>query len=173
MKKYQEKVRRSMACFDEVPFFQIPRADNTRADKLAKLASLPTGELDLTLYIEHLSFPSIDRESIMEIDMTDCWINPIKAYLEKGILPEDKVKAKRIERRSSKFIIHEGKLLRKSITNTKIHPFLQCMRPEEAELALLEIHEGMCGNHVGPRSLVHKLFPKDFIGRSCSKTRRT
>src|SRR4051812_23335944 len=162
MKKYQEKVRRSMACFDEVHFFQIPRDDNTRADKLAKLASSPTGELDPTIYIEHLSLPSIDRESIMEIDMMDCWINPIKAYLEKGILPEDKIEAKRIERKSSKFIVHEGKLLRKSITNTEIHPFLQCLRPEEAELALLEIHEGMCGNHVGPRSLVHKAVRQGF-----------
>src|SRR3954470_9505728 len=96
MKKYQEKVRRSMACFDEVHFFQIPRADNTRADKLAKLASSPTGEQDPTIYIEHLSLPSIDRESIMEIDMTYCWINPIKPYLEKGILPEDTVRPREL-----------------------------------------------------------------------------
>src|SRR5436190_1845977 len=44
----------------------------------------------------------------------------------------------------------------------EIHPFLQCLRPEKAELALLEIHEGMCGNHVGPRSLVHKAVYHGF-----------
>src|SRR5436190_6324899 len=162
MKKYQEKVRRSMACFDEVHFSQVPRASNTRADKLTKLTSSPTSELNPTIYIEHLTSPSIDKESIIKIEMTDSWINPIKAYLEKGVLPEDKVEAKRIEIRSSKFIVHEGKLLRKSITNTEIHPFLQCLRPEEAELALLEIHEGMCGNHVGPRSIVHKAVRHGF-----------
>src|SRR3954464_14778434 len=83
MRKYQEKVRRSMACFDEVHFFQIPRASNTRADKLAKLAFSPTGELNPTVYIEHLSSPSIDKESVMEIKMADCWIDPIKACLKK------------------------------------------------------------------------------------------
>src|SRR3954465_9205614 len=98
----------------------------------------------------------------MEIEMAIFWIDPIKTYLEKGVLPEDKVEAKRIERRSSKFIIHEEKLFQKSITNKKIHPFLQCLRSEEVELALLEIHEGMCGNHVGPRFLVHKAIRQGF-----------
>src|SRR4051812_17094034 len=60
MKKYQEKIRRSMACFDEVHFFQIPRTSNTRADKLAKLASSPTGELNPTFYIEHLCLTQKD-----------------------------------------------------------------------------------------------------------------
>src|SRR3954467_10729245 len=106
-----------MANFDEVCFFQIPRADNTRADALAKLASSPIGDLSPTIYIEHLVSPSIDKEVAMEIEMTTCWIDPIRSYLEKGILPEDEIEAKRIERRSTKFIIHEGKLLRKSIVH--------------------------------------------------------
>lgn len=71
-------------------------------------------------------------------------MDPIKAYQETRILPDDQVEARRIERRSTKFILHEEKLLRKSITNTEMHPFLQCLRPEDVELAFQEIHEGMC-----------------------------
>ena len=44
MNKYLEKVRRSMANSDEVHFFQIPRADNVRADEFGKLASSPTSD---------------------------------------------------------------------------------------------------------------------------------
>lgn len=39
MKQYWEKVRRRMAGLDEVHFHQIPRAENEKADMLAKLAS--------------------------------------------------------------------------------------------------------------------------------------
>lgn len=38
--------------------------------------------------------------------------------MEIGVLPEEHVEAKQIERRSTKFIIYEGKLLIKSIVNT-------------------------------------------------------
>src|SRR3954471_17492170 len=89
-----------MANFDEVGFSQIPRANNTRADALAKLASSPTGDLNPTIYVEYLASPSIDKEVAMEIETTTCWIDPIRAYLERGILPEDEVESKRIERRT-------------------------------------------------------------------------
>src|SRR3954465_8136070 len=62
MKRYQEKVRQSMANFDEVVFSQIPRTNNTRADALAKLASSPTNALEPTIYVEYLVAPSIGKE---------------------------------------------------------------------------------------------------------------
>ena len=37
-------------------------------------------------------------------------------------------------------------------------PYLRCLGHEEANYVMREIHEGICGNHSGARSLVHKLI---------------
>uniref|UniRef100_A0A2N9IZI8 Uncharacterized protein n=1 Tax=Fagus sylvatica TaxID=28930 RepID=A0A2N9IZI8_FAGSY len=36
-------------------------------------------------------------------------------------------------------------------------PYLRCLSPEEANYVIREVHEGICGNHSGARSLAHKL----------------
>ena len=36
-------------------------------------------------------------------------------------------------------------------------PHLRCLSPEEANYVIREVHEGVCGNHSGARSLAHKL----------------
>uniref|UniRef100_A0A2N9FNY5 Integrase catalytic domain-containing protein n=1 Tax=Fagus sylvatica TaxID=28930 RepID=A0A2N9FNY5_FAGSY len=36
-------------------------------------------------------------------------------------------------------------------------PHLRCLSPEEADYVIREVHEGVCGNHSGARSLAHKL----------------
>ena len=38
------------------------------------------------------------------------------------------------------------------------HPYLRCLSPEEADYVMREVHEEICGNHSGSRSLVHKLI---------------
>ena len=35
-------------------------------------------------------------------------------------------------------------------------PYLLCIHPEASELLLKELHEGICGSHIGGRSLSHK-----------------
>ena len=37
-------------------------------------------------------------------------------------------------------------------------PYLKCVDEEEAKYILEEIHEGVCEDHVGPRSLVSKVI---------------
>src|SRR5436190_10426720 len=132
-----------MMDFDEVTVQRIPRSENERADILTKLASSATTDIDPTVQLEYLQYPTVERKQIMEIHQAPYWMDPIIAFLEKETLPDDIIEAQKLERRADKFLIHEGKLLRKSITKKDMHPFLQCPRPEEAELALVEIHEGM------------------------------
>lgn len=103
---------------------------------MAKMASIPLAKLG-KVCVEQLNAPSITINTVMEIEIAICWMDPIKMYLQTGVLPGDLIEAKRIERRSSKFIHYEGKLLCKSIVNTDIHLFLQYRHPDEAELALI------------------------------------
>ena len=37
-------------------------------------------------------------------------------------------------------------------------PYLKCVDKDEAKYILEEIHEGICGDNAGPRSLVSKVI---------------
>ena len=61
--------------------------------------------------------------------------------------------------------------------------YLRCLIPEEADYVMQEVHKGICGNHSGSRSLVHKLIragyywptiQKDAIAyvKTCDKCQR-
>ena len=42
-------------------------------------------------------------------------------------------------------------------------PYLKCVDKDEAKYILKEIHEGICGDHAGPKSLVSKVIQTDFF----------
>ena len=42
-------------------------------------------------------------------------------------------------------------------------PYLKCVDEEEAEYILKEIHEGVCGDHASPRSLVSKVIRTGYF----------
>ena len=42
-------------------------------------------------------------------------------------------------------------------------PYLRCVDDDEAKYILEEIHEGICGDHAGPRSLVSKVIRTDYL----------
>jgi len=41
--------------------------------------------------------------------------------------------------------------------------------PEEADYVMREVHEGVCGNHSGSRSLVHKLIRAGYCWSTMQK----
>ena len=42
-------------------------------------------------------------------------------------------------------------------------PYLKCVDEEEAKCILEEIHEGICGDHAGLRSLVNKVIRTSYF----------
>ena len=48
-------------------------------------------------------------------------------------------------------------------------PYLKCVNEEEAKYILEEIHEGICGNHIGPRSLVSKVINIGYFWHTLQK----
>ena len=55
---YLKKVRELLKKFTGVQVKHVPRAENTRADALAKLATTPQEDLDILIPFEHLPEPS-------------------------------------------------------------------------------------------------------------------
>ena len=74
-------------------------------------------------------------------------------FLKEDTLPDDKTEADKIRRNASRFWLSEDQRLYK---RSFFEPYLLCVHPEALELILEELHEGICGNHTGGRSLAHR-----------------
>lgn len=66
-------------------------------------------------------------------------------YLTLAELPEDKLEAKLIKRRSLRFAVLDGQLYKRSVGGA----LLRCARTSEAEEILKAIHSDDFGNHSG------------------------
>ena len=80
-------------------------------------------------------------------------MDSISLFLEKDILPEEKSKAEKVRRKTSRFWLSEDRKLYKRFFSS---PYLLCVHPEASESLLEELHEGVCGSHIGGRSLSYK-----------------
>ena len=77
----------------------------------------------------------------------------IVLFLKEDVLPKDKSEADNVRRKASQFWLSEDqKLYKRSFSR----PYLLCIHPEGLELLLKKLHEGICGSHMGGKSLSHK-----------------
>ena len=112
--------------------------------------------------MEYLKMKAIEEPKKMDaapVQICKCWIDPIMGYLIDGALPEDKRAAKRITYISNIYVIIEAALYKRGYA---IH-FLLCLHPHQAQTALLEIHEGLCGGHPVARSLALKVARQSYF----------
>ena len=87
------------------------------------------------------------------------WMDPIVLFLREGIFPEDKSKANKVKRKTSRFwLSKDQKLYKRSFSG----PYLLSIHPEASELLLEDLHEGICGSHIGGRSLSHKAITQGY-----------
>lgn len=152
MKKYLARVGLLMKDFDSFEIQRIPRSKNKRADALSKLASTSYTPTSGTVTVEILHRPSLDGAEVLPISETSSWMSPYIAYLSTGELPADRAVARRIRLRAARYALHQDNLYRRSY----LGPWLRCITPEEGQTVLREIHEGLCGSHVGPRTMSRK-----------------
>ena len=85
-------------------------------------------------------------------------MDPIWDYLVDGILPRDPKEASKLRTRSAIFTIHRGTLYKQGFST----PILKCVRKEDANYMLREVHEGICGNHIRAKSLASKTLRQGY-----------
>ncbi|GFS45359.1 hypothetical protein Acr_00g0095760 [Actinidia rufa] len=158
MMAYLGEVKAASARIKEFKIHQIPWEENKKADALANLASTFEFMTDRCIPLEFLASPSIGAANqILQTEQSPMWMDEIIAYLQGGTLPTDKLQARRLQYRSARFCIFKGRLYKRSFSG----PLLKCLRLEEAEYVLKEIHEGICGNHSGARFGIPKVIISD------------
>ncbi|GJY50890.1 reverse transcriptase domain-containing protein [Tanacetum coccineum] len=116
--------------------------------------------LNKQVLVEELKEKSINEKEILDVvqEEGNTWMTPIREYLTKEILPEDKKKARAVRRKAVRYAMINGTLYKKSF----LGPWLRCVGPLQANYVLREIHEGSCSMHSGPRSVVAKAIQTGY-----------
>jgi len=95
-----------------------------------------------------------DGVTMQEIGSESNWTTPLVSYLRNGMLPDEKDAARKLKVQASQFFLIKDVLYKRGFSR----PYLRCLGPEEAKYVMREVHEGICRNHLGARSLVHELI---------------
>ena len=153
-------MRELLKKFIRVQVKHVPRVENSRADALAKLATASQEDLGRLIHVEHLPEPSgsIDNGEVSPVMSKPSWMDPIWDYLVEGTLLSDLKEASKLRARLARFTVHRGTFYKRGFST----PILKCVGKEDANYILREVHEDICGNHIGARTLVGKTLRQGY-----------
>ena len=86
-------------------------------------------------------------------------MTPILSFLQDGRLPQNVEEARKVRKRVARFMILNDTLYKSGFSM----PYLRCVNEEEAKYILEKIHEGIYGDHAGPRSLISKVIRTGYF----------
>ncbi|GKV04724.1 hypothetical protein SLEP1_g16838 [Rubroshorea leprosula] len=137
---------------------QVNGSCEIRDPQLGHYASVDLNPQRSTI-VEILDTPSYTDSTVeCQLLSTDpsapSWATPLINYLQSGELPEDPSAAKLIKCRAAHFTLIDNQLYKRAASM----PLLRCLAPYEVEYAVREIHEGVCGTHIGGKTLACKLL---------------
>ncbi|RDY01230.1 Tf2-9, partial [Mucuna pruriens] len=141
--KYRDKATFMASSFDSFVLLHVPRDQNKRADLLAKLASTQKRGQQRTVIHEKLSVPTVDRH----LDNTNPQLSP------KWNNPNDPKEAFKTAKEAAKYTLLGQHLYRRGFS----FPLLRCLEEEESAYVIKEVHEGICGTHIGGRASASKI----------------
>ena len=134
---------------------------------MARLASSEDATGPPDLKIELQKSPNI--EELYTFAVQGCegrasWTSPILSYLEDGKLPPNSNEAKKVKKQATRFTILNDVLYKRfSLT------YLRCIEQDEAKYILEEVHEGICRDHMGVRSLMGKIIRASYFRLTMQK----
>ena len=85
-------------------------------------------------------------------------MDPIWDYIIDGRLPDDPKEASKIRTRSAKFTNYKGSLYKRGFFT----PILKCIARKDTDYVIREVHEGVCGNHIGALALAGKILRQGY-----------
>ncbi|XP_031107639.1 uncharacterized protein LOC116012276 [Ipomoea triloba] len=160
MQRYRDAVLRTLREFEGYEIHQVPREQNADADMLSKLSTGIPGHIRKIARVEDLETSSIDISWVCPVQSREpCWIDHITKYKKEGTLPVDEQEAKLTKLRAPSYVILEDKLYKRSYNGT----LLKCVHPDEAELMMREVHEGVCSAHQGAYTIARRIMLQGFF----------
>ena len=101
----------------------------------------------------------------MNTQETAEWMKPIIQYLKHGILPEDKLKARKLKIKVAHYSMYNGELYRRSLS----HPWSKCVSLKEGNYMLREIHKRICEAREAQNTIVRKALLQGYYWPNMSK----
>ncbi|CAN1318888.1 Pol polyprotein (Fragment) [Linum perenne] len=154
---YFDEVKLLVSEFKKVTIAQIAKEENCHAYALSKIA--------ITTDFKEGRMVTVEKETkakqcfqIINEDGKSDWRTPIIQFLENDTVPSDPLEATKLQRKAGRCTIIGGELYRKSAMG----PYLRCLGEEDVAWALDEVHSGVCGTHLGTRSLERNLIYQGF-----------
>jgi hypothetical protein len=78
------------------------------------------------------------------------WRDKYIAWMDRGELPSDRFKARRIARMAKSFTLVDGEMYKRAASGV----LQRCVPIPQGRELLRDIHAYMCGHHAAPRTLV-------------------
>ncbi|XP_074266914.1 uncharacterized protein LOC141590206 [Silene latifolia] len=177
---YLEMAKELKLRFASFHIRQIPRDRNVEADALSTLGAAFTLGAVGTIPFIHVMKPAIcqnEQQNASKATTTqwtyeagilctatpqeeiDDWRKPYISWLRDEVLPPDQKDTGSFKMKSSRFVLIDGILFRKSLAG----PYLRCLSIQEEHAVMCYIHSGDCGNHTGGRSLSNKTLMQCYF----------
>nr|XP_023888564.1 uncharacterized protein LOC112000644 [Quercus suber] len=168
MKAYLGRVKQAMSSFSTIKVFQVARTQNRHADSLSTLASSVAKEIHRLIKVELVSDPSVKVSNGSESagieaaavrTLGPSWMDPNIDVLAEDRLSSDEKEGSKLRRMAPWYWLSEDRTLyRRSYGGL----YLLCLHLEKVGELLAELHDGVCGGHVGGRSLAHRAMTQGF-----------
>ncbi|XP_024024069.1 uncharacterized protein LOC112092339 [Morus notabilis] len=111
MAAYLKKVKEALGKFTTYDIQQVPRAENSNADALTRLATSRDADLLNLVPLEVLKTPSTEkRPEVAPVDLQPSWMDPIIRYLVSGELPENRRQAQKMKYQPARYTMHDNLL---------------------------------------------------------------
>ena len=85
--------------------------------------------------------------------------------MKNGVLPDEKEAVRKLKVQAARFVLIKDVLYKRGFSR----PYLRCLGNKEVDYVMKEVHEGICRNHSGSRSLVHKLVRAGYYWPTMQK----
>ena len=111
---YLNQVRHLQSQFESFNLLHIPRSGNTHADSLATLATFSAHNLPWVILVEDLcKLIGVEGNivQIYQVEVGPSWMDHIVLFLKEDILPEEKSKAEKVQRKAPQFWLSEEQKL--------------------------------------------------------------
>ena len=86
-------------------------------------------------------------------------MTPVLRYLKDSVFPEDKKKARLLRLKVARYTLYDDRLYKRGF----LTPLLKCVDLAQGNHILQEIHEGICNNHAGGKSLAYKALRQGYF----------
>ncbi|XP_057739998.1 uncharacterized protein LOC130957129 [Arachis stenosperma] len=152
LEKYLNSAKNMIQHFQNFEISHIPREQNCRANILSKLAIYRVTNSSDKLSHLTLTKPSLDIKSVLSVSQEEDWRNPFICYLRTVEIPENE-NPMSFRHKAIHYTMMGADLYKRGISR----PLLKCLGRVDAENAIAEIHDGICGHHARGRSLATKI----------------